>query len=205
MSIKLQKSLRRIMEIPPFVPASNDQPQHHAQNHHENGIDARKQVGSNRNQHQQYTGGIGHTAVDQIDGGAENDGHHRRLHSLHGSVYPGIGAESGVKIADDQNHRERRQDHAEHGGEAPGKSAHPVAIEHGHVADHGTGQTLGNAGKVKKLLGRYLLLFFHILLLHLGDDAPAAAEGKAAELRKFQKQLQRISFFIRKITFKEKR
>ena len=63
-----------------------------------------------------------------------------------------------------------------------------VAKEIGHVADHQARQATAHTGDVQQILLRQPAPLFHVFLLHLGHDGPAAAKGIAANLEKLPEQ-----------------
>lgn len=161
-----------------------------AHDHQLHAADTEKQVEGNGCQGEQVAGRKPERALDHIDGGAGDDGHNGRPDTGHGVHHPDVFPENRVKIGDEGQNDHRRGDHGDDAGDAAEHAAHPVAVKHSHVSDHGARQAAADAGDVQELLAGDGLFLLHVQLLHLRYDAPAAAEGETAEFEELPKEDQ---------------
>ena len=114
--------------------------------HQIDAVDVKEQIQRDHQQHHRVARRIAERAAHHAQHRADHNRHNRRADAAHRRRHPEVILERRVKLRDDGQHRQRRQDHAEQAGHAARHARHAIAVEHRHVADHRPRQAAADAG-----------------------------------------------------------
>ena len=136
----------------------------------------------------------GHRAGQSIfaerDGRAADDGGHGALDALEGRPDPVVIFNGVVDGRHDGKGDDGGNAQADGRADAAQRPGHLIAEEQSDVRHHDAGQALAHGDELQQIALGHPAALVHKLPLHLGDDAPSAAEGERADLDKVKKHQQ---------------